>query len=203
MSNKGKIITWNDEKGFGFVKPLKDQAQIFIHISAFNDRKLRPDINQKVTYELSVDKQGRKSAIKIARTSDRKIKTKKGKNSAVSMIISITFLIIISCIIFIKQASFLILYAYIIISLVSFLIYGWDKSAAKKNHWRTPENHLHFLSLIGGWPGALIAQNFFRHKSKKQPFRIIFWVTVMINISLFIGLMARYGFLIEQITSHL
>ncbi len=193
MSNKGKITTWNDEKGFGFVKSLKDEAQIFIHISAFNDRKVRPEINQKITYELSVDKQGRKCAVKIARSSDRKIKKQSVKNNSVAIITAIVFLIIVGGIIFIKQASFLILYAYIIISLVTFLIYGWDKSAAKKNHWRTPENNLHFLSLIGGWPGALIAQIFFRHKSKKQPFRMIFWLTSVVNICIFIGLMVNHN----------
>ena len=203
MSNQGKIITWNDEKGFGFVKPLKGNAKIFIHISAFNDGKLRPEINQKVTYELSVDKQGRKSAVKIARTSDRKIKKQRVKNSSISIITAITFLIIVGSIIFIKQASFLILYAYITFSLVTFLIYGWDKSAAKKNHWRTPENNLHFLSLIGGWPGALMAQEIFRHKSKKQPFRMIFWLTIIVNISVFIGLIASHDLLTAQIDAFL
>lgn len=203
MSNRGKITTWNDEKGFGFLKPLKDETQIFIHISAFKDRKLRPEINQKVTYELSVDKQGRKTAVKIARASDRKRKPQSAKNSSISMITAITFLIIVGSIIFIKHASFLILYTYIMLSLVTFLIYGWDKAAAKKNHWRTPENNLHFLSLIGGWPGALIAQNFFRHKSKKQPFRIIFWLTVIINISIFIGLMVNYDLLMKYIAAYL
>ena len=57
-------------------------------------------------------------------------------------------------------------------------LYGADKSAAQKGRWRTRESVLHVLALIGGWPGALVAQRMFRHKTKKQPFQVVFWCTV-------------------------
>jgi len=41
---------------------------------------------------------------------------------------------------------------------------------------------LHLLSLLGGWPGALIGQGLFRHKTSKQSFQFMFWLTVAINI---------------------
>ena len=65
------------------------------------------------------------------------------------------------------------------LSVITFLVYWWDKSAAKKGSWRTPETTLHLLSLCGGWPGALIAQQVLRHKTQKQPFRLILWTTVL------------------------
>jgi uncharacterized membrane protein YsdA (DUF1294 family) len=76
--------------------------------------------------------------------------------------------------------------AYGLLSVVAFLIYGEDKSAAEQGRWRTPESTLHVLALVGGWPGALVAQRFFRHKTTKQPFRIVFWITVLANC---VGLM--------------
>lgn len=66
-------------------------------------------------------------------------------------------------------------------SLLAFIAYAWDKSAARRNEWRTPENTLHLLALAGGWPGALLAQKIFRHKTQKQSFRTVFWLTVTLN----------------------
>jgi uncharacterized membrane protein YsdA (DUF1294 family) len=74
-----------------------------------------------------------------------------------------------------------IFYLYIGASILTFATYAMDKSAAIKGRYRTPENILHFLAIVGGWPGALVAQQKFRHKTKKQPFRAIFWFTVILN----------------------
>jgi uncharacterized membrane protein YsdA (DUF1294 family) len=71
----------------------------------------------------------------------------------------------------------------LLLSLVSYLVYRQDKRAAMQGQWRTPERILHFLSLLGGWPGALIAQRKFRHKSSKSGFRIVFYITVFLNIA--------------------
>ncbi len=69
-------------------------------------------------------------------------------------------------------------------SLVSFVLYGWDKSEAKRGGTRISERSLHCVALIGGWPGALLAQRVFRHKTKKVSFRRMFWLTVAINLLL-------------------
>lgn len=71
---------------------------------------------------------------------------------------------------------------YLLASLATFLVYGWDKWAAKRGKRRVPEKNLHLLALIGGWPGALLAQNFLRHKSSKASFRRVFWFTVGLNL---------------------
>lgn len=70
---------------------------------------------------------------------------------------------------------------YLIASTVTFIAYAIDKAAAKHNHRRTPENTLHFFSLVGGWPGALLAQRILHHKSKRKQFQLVFWTTVFIN----------------------
>ncbi|MBZ0331386.1 DUF1294 domain-containing protein [Halomonas sp. ANAO-440] len=74
-----------------------------------------------------------------------------------------------------------LLAAYALLSVITFAMYGIDKAAAGKGRRRTPEATLLFAGLIGGWPGALIAQRLFRHKTRKQPFQAIFWGGVVVN----------------------
>ena len=79
------------------------------------------------------------------------------------------------------EVSVMLLAAYALFSGVAFLMYGADKSAAERGGWRTSESALHTVALVGGWPGALVARRVFRHKTRKQPFRTIFWGTVIAN----------------------
>ncbi len=74
-----------------------------------------------------------------------------------------------------------ILVCYAAASIVAFMMYALDKSAAIKHHWRTRESTLHMIALFGGWPGALVAQRLLRHKSAKTSFQVIFWITVVLN----------------------
>ena len=69
----------------------------------------------------------------------------------------------------------------VLLSAGSFVAYGQDKAAAQQGSRRASEGSLHILALFGGWPGALVGQYAFRHKTKKQPFRTIFWGTVALN----------------------
>jgi uncharacterized membrane protein YsdA (DUF1294 family) len=70
---------------------------------------------------------------------------------------------------------------YLLSSVALFAIYGMDKAAARKGLRRVPEVSLHVMALLGGWPGALVAQRVFHHKTRKQPFQTIFWCTVVAN----------------------
>ncbi len=68
-------------------------------------------------------------------------------------------------------------------SLVSFVLYGFDKQRARTDGQRVPEKRLHVLALLGGWPGATLGQQFFRHKTVKTRFRIVFWGTVACHLA--------------------
>lgn len=76
----------------------------------------------------------------------------------------------------------LFLYAYLIMSAVTFFVYGWDKFKARHAMWRTPEKTLHILELCCGWPGAMLAHRVLRHKSYKKSFRQVFWAMVVLNL---------------------
>jgi len=89
-------------------------------------------------------------------------------------------------------ARLALLGAYVVLSAALFALYGWDKAAARRGGRRTPELTLHLLSVAGGWPGAVMAQQVFRHKTKKQPFRVIFWCTVVVNCAALAWVWVRF-----------
>ena len=71
---------------------------------------------------------------------------------------------------------------YLVCSIICFVAYGLDKRAARRGTSnRTPETTLLALGLIGGWPGGLLAQRFFRHKTQKTPFQVKFWIGVVVH----------------------
>jgi uncharacterized membrane protein YsdA (DUF1294 family) len=69
-----------------------------------------------------------------------------------------------------------------VMSLVCFITYGVDKRQAVRGGRRVSERTLHLMELLGGWPGALLAQRHFRHKTQKAPFRLVFWLLVALHL---------------------
>lgn len=181
MRDKGKLVAWNDEKGYGFIAPFSGAAQVFIHVKAFESRSRRPEVHDVVSYTLSSDKQGRPRAVKatLAGAGQRRRATRTG-GVAVPIAVTLFFAVLVAAALlgYVVPATLLV---YPVASAVAFVVYARDKSAAQKGRQRTPEVTLHLLSLLGGWPGAWVAQGVLRHKSRKQPFRTIFWMTVILN----------------------
>lgn len=73
---------------------------------------------------------------------------------------------------------------YAFLSVLCFIVYALDKRASRTGRRRTPERTLLLLGLIGGWPGALLAQRVLRHKSSKRAFQLKFWFTVLLHCAL-------------------
>jgi uncharacterized membrane protein YsdA (DUF1294 family) len=71
------------------------------------------------------------------------------------------------------------IFIYGVASALTYYFYWDDKRRARIGDWRIPEANLHFWAFIGGWPGAFIAQQQFRHKTKKISFQIVFWLVVV------------------------
>ncbi|MBR0458377.1 MAG: DUF1294 domain-containing protein [Victivallales bacterium] len=72
--------------------------------------------------------------------------------------------------------------AFAVNSLLTILFYWEDKHLAQNNDWRIPEKCLHIWELLCGWPGALFAQQAFRHKRSKTSFMIVFWLCAIANV---------------------
>ena len=73
---------------------------------------------------------------------------------------------------------------HVVLSSITFAVYWRDKAAARSQRWRTRESTLHALALLGGWPGALLAQRVLRHKSRKTSFLVTFYLMAFASVAL-------------------
>jgi uncharacterized membrane protein YsdA (DUF1294 family) len=83
---------------------------------------------------------------------------------------------------------------FLLASVLTLLVYGGDKLAARKAWRRVPESTLLVFGFVGGWPGAILGQQLFRHKTQKQPFKTWFIMTVIVNIAVLVGLFWFYPY---------
>jgi uncharacterized membrane protein YsdA (DUF1294 family)/cold shock CspA family protein len=179
---QGKITDWKDDNGFGFVTPSGGGPRVFVHIKSFSNRQRRPVGNELVTYELTSDARGRPRGVNIAFVGDRASSPPTAPGPGVgALIFAGAFLAFVAGTVATGRLPFLVLIAYLIGSCVAYLAYALDKAASLKGHRRTPESTLHFFSLAGGWPGAMLAQRTLRHKTQKQSFQVMYWATVVLN----------------------
>ncbi|MEQ9464983.1 MAG: cold shock and DUF1294 domain-containing protein [Haliea sp.] len=193
MRQKGKIRSWDDDRGFGFIVPNKGEKDVFLHISALSNRDHRPEVGQIVTYALATDDRGRHRASKATLPGDRLPVTRKKRGAFGAVIVAAFFLLFLMASVLSGKTPALTLWIYLGLSLLTYLVYASDKRAARNGVRRTSESTLHWLALAGGWPGALIAQQGLRHKSKKRSFLAVFWTTVLLNVSIFVWISTPMG----------
>lgn len=181
MRYRGKVTNWKDDQGFGFVTPNGGGQKAFVHIKSFSNSSRRPTDCDIITYELATDKSGRFFAKNIRFAMDTTTFSTSSKSSSLGTNFAILFGLLFALSALLGRLPFAIVGLYFSASIVTFVAYAIDKSAAQNDRWRTQESTLHLFSLVGGWPGALLAQKALRHKSKKPEFQTIFWVTVIAN----------------------
>lgn len=183
MRVKGKVIKWQNDKGFGFIKPINGMPDIFFHEDSLISQSRRPKVGNEVSFEIATNPEGKQRAERILFRGERDPRQRDRFLDVFYSGLSITFLVCVGILVFLKKLDPIFLILYLLLSLITFLIYWSDKNKANNNEWRTSEKKLNFFSLIGGWPGALIAQRLLHHKSRKKSFLIRYYVTVILNIS--------------------
>ena len=193
MRYQGKIDTWKDDRGFGFITQKPDGHQVFVHISSLLNRQRRPVENEIVSYELKTDARGRPQAVSVAFSDEPVAVVYPALRRKASLIFAVAFVFFVLSATVVGRLPLAVLGIYLVASAISFIAYALDKSAAKNNKWRTHESTLHLFSAVGGWPGALAAQRLLRHKSKKQSFQIVFWITVVLNCGALCYLLTSSG----------
>lgn len=177
----GRITTWKEDKGFGFITPSSGGDPVFVHIKSISNRRRRPVGGEIVTYVLATDGRGRTRAEVVAYSSDHSRLAVWISGVAFSLVLAGLFFGFVALSVFAGELPPWVLKGYQGASVLAFLTYAFDKSAARSGRWRTPESTLHIIGLLGGWPGALLAQRALRHKSGKLSFQISFWITVVLN----------------------
>jgi len=179
MRHRGTVTSWKDDRGYGFIAPEGGGKAVFVHIRAFQNRQRRPTIDAQVTYQLSTDARGRARAEQVSYAEDRR------SVRSIGIWLAGLFIALVAAAAVAGLLPREVPVVYLVVSTVTFMVYGFDKAAATGDRRRTPENTLHLLAILGGWPGALIARTVFRHKTKKQPFQWVFRLTILLNLGLF------------------
>ena len=110
-----------------------------------------------------------------------------------SLMVAVFFLLILLVCTAMSWLPFSLTLFYFIVSGFTFLMYGLDKWLALKERQRISENKLHLFGLIGGWPGAYIGQQIFRHKISKPKFIYKFLLMLLMNVGALAALLiVRY-----------
>lgn len=202
MEQHGVLRSWNSNKGFGFIHA--DNSDYFVHISNIRGEH-RPQQGETVYFVAGKDEKGRLRAQHMRSTElsiDRPTARRKPQSMSeagtaphrqcLQTLIGLKKtlpLLIITCIIpamgvwqtFTHNDVLWPLLFYVCMSVFSILQYWCDKHNAQNGAWRIPEKQLHAVELFGGWPGALLAQQLLRHKTKKTSYQAVFWLIVLVH----------------------
>ena len=215
MKKQGKIVRWDSVRAFGFIRTVDTPADIFFHIKDFRGADV-PQEGMPVTFEeihmdgkgpraMSVqagmsmrDATGSRAAARaaVAPTQARRRTTVRNRvlnhmvpsrPAAPALLLMLGWAVLLGWESRAGRLPAMALPIALLLNLMTFFMYWVDKHAAQTGRWRTPENTLHLLGLLGGWPGAWWAQALLRHKSSKASFLAAYWATVALHCLVLAG----------------
>ncbi len=174
----GRIIEWNDQCGFGWAEGY-GQQRIFVHVSDLRPRQARPELGSQVDYVRGIDSQGRYCAKDVATFAIRRSVRRRGgwRNLALlGAALVLPGLALAQS----PVAWWPGLGVLLGMSIAAVAAYAYDKKQAMDGGRRVAESTLHLIEFLGGWPGALLAQGWFRHKCSKASYQAAFWSIVLL-----------------------
>ena len=180
---RGVVVMFDATRGFGFVRPdgakEGEEKDVFVHVRNVEGHKnLHP--GQRVSYHVTRTDKG-PAAINVQAGSV--LGTPYLKYSLIGLGTALLLLFGLATALDRPTSFALWLVMWVgALSLVTFGVYGYDKAQAQGGGPRVPEAVLHLLGLLGGTPGAFIAMRMFHHKTSKQSFQTMFWLTVAVQL---------------------
>ncbi|MCO8045753.1 DUF1294 domain-containing protein [Acinetobacter bohemicus] len=201
MRDQGRLVEWFDDKGYGFIQP-NDQAKdrVFLHIKDFARPGPRPIVGCALDYLVILDERGRYRAQQVMYLKASQARTASARKPAATtapsqklqrmQIACVVYILVLAGLTLAGLLSGLVLLFISLINALSYWLYAQDKEAAQLGNRRIPENTLHLVAFLGGWPAAWLAQQKLRHKTQKQPFRQIYFCTIAFNIILMVWLIS-------------
>ena len=205
MRDQGRLVEWFDDKGYGFIQPNDaSKDRVFLHIKDFARQGPRPIVGCALEYTVLLDGDGRFRAqqvmyLKASQTQKilPKPKNVNGQQQKLKpmQIACIAYILALAVFTLLGMLSGMVLLFISITNALTYWLYAQDKEAALLGNRRIPEQTLHILSFLGGWPTAWLAQERLRHKTQKQPFRKIYFCTIALNILLILWLISPLNFI--------
>lgn len=199
MRDQGRLVEWLDDQGYGFIQP-NDAAKdrVFLHIKDFARQGPRPIVGCALEYTVAHDGKGRfrvhqVTYLKASQTQKTSTPIKKMKQETKLhpiQIAAVVYILALAVLSISGLISGILLLFISIVNAATYWFYAQDKEAAQLGNKRVAENILHILSFLGGWPSAWLAQQKLRHKTQKQPFRRIYFCTIVLNILLILWLIS-------------
>lgn len=170
--------------------------RIFAHIKSFAVAARRPNDGDAVTYTLTTGPGGKTQASALAFVRDRAVDARAQatqESGTTATLVALSWLALLGALALHHKKPAWLFGLYWGLSGLTYVVYLADKSAARRSAYRTSESTLLILGLVGGWPGALMAQRLLHHKSRKQSFQASFWATVIVNCSALLWLLSPWG----------
>lgn len=177
---KAKVVEWDRTKGYGYLQV--GAKRLFLHRRDFIRTRREPHVGDLVEFSVGEDAKGRTCA-KNAVFADGKTWNDSSSNwQVVGMLASGVLLVLPVMAAWRQGVPPHWIASYILgVSGLTYWQYARDKRRAQEGLWRVSEARLHLLELLGGWPGALIAQRLLRHKSSKGSYLFVFWMIVALH----------------------
>jgi len=167
-----KIVEWDNQRGYGFLQVGK--GRVFLHHRDFAERHKRPAVGDFIRFTVGLDAKGRTCAKDAVHVNDG------GRIRVVAVILLAGLLVLPAIALHRRGMDFRWVGAYVLVmGALSYWCYATDKRRAREKAWRVSEGSLHLTELLGGWPGAFLAQRHLRHKCSKAGYQSVFWLIVL------------------------